>query len=179
MSVLRRVIKIETIIKQLNEFIKRIQCDVELEFLDTNIEENNIAVLSFDKKIISIYIIDLFNEYQSLKPNCTIQEYFEIILCHELGHFKDEEHFDKYNLILSLQSKLKSEKSPVEMIKLYDTIVEVRISLEISDYKLGRKYLSKHLLQIYDDKNEVNIKSYKDAFKIGRADVLRQLKILR
>lgn len=128
---------------------------------------------------ISINIRKIINN--SRHELVEVSDYLEVIICHELGHAVDSiltsetlqniasirgSIYEILDILDSVQKNgelsLNIKKDLIDQVKLLE---ELEYPAEVRACNLGQRFVSNHLLKLYDEHSKKNLQAYKEDYK--------------
>ncbi|MED4051537.1 hypothetical protein [Priestia megaterium] len=117
----------------------------------------------------------------SQRERVEVSDYLEVIICHELGHAVDPELtmevlqkiasvreviYEKLEQLDDLQGgEHDFENIKQELLSQVEVLEELEYPAEERACEFGRVFVSKHLLEIYDEHSMRNLQTYKENYK--------------
>ncbi|MDF2922750.1 MAG: hypothetical protein K0R57_1664 [Paenibacillaceae bacterium] len=126
-------------------------------------DSNVLGACDKENNQIILYLDTIDQTYERGCMNINRQEYIELVFCHELGHFLDQEFSgmnDKKNLFNEKKNFLEKNLNDhyEELCEHLGSALNIFVKLEENAWKYGRELAPAALLGQYDQLNDNNIK---------------------
>lgn len=127
-------------------------------------DDSILAIYDKGKDSITFYINSIRVQFLQYNSRCSIEDFFEMVLCHELGH-RDDINLSSSNIYREslLRKFLPYHVAGLDIPDgLYDDVeeyIDISLRLEETAFKNGQSYISSNLREMYNQMNEHNIKS--------------------
>lgn len=146
------------------------EIDIEgLTFKQTN-KEFASMYLNITEKCI-YYNEDIIKEESNLY-DIDLDNYIEVILAHEIGHFLDKELIDKHEIKAKLISDVEEDCFDKGVPELLNQIRELNYAAEIRAWDIAGKLIRKELIETF---NKIQTMSLEDSLAIGKDEMELEL----
>ncbi|MBP1935017.1 hypothetical protein [Ammoniphilus resinae] len=142
-----------SVLEKAENFLRNFGIDipvVEMTQIDLGVARYDCLNNKFE---INLHII----EFEAEKMEMSLNDYIKILMCHEIGHYLDNNVVDRTNMYLQFLEDVKKGNHSYQAE--YD-MSQVICDSEIIAWENGRKFVPEELLEKYE---EMNIKNYDSA----------------
>lgn len=156
-----------TISKRIKSILDKNNLQINFKIQDSNPSEGKTAEFVVEDNCIYFYKDKIAVNFTPFQDKCTMEEYYEILLCHELGHIPDQALNHMYSLRKELKDQINSmlnSNNPLieDTMNLVEDLGDLIIKIEEAAWKNGNEYISSNLVECYDEMNRKNIEKTKE-----------------
>ena len=153
------------------------RCDCKINYTLENRKNDDTSSINAkydqDRNLIILYEKSILESCIYYSGDCLLEEYYELILCHEIGHRNDVNLRENNILRFKIIEEFKDYCSRKESLsaqeytradEIMEEYLKKTIDIETAAFENGKKYVSPHLYELYDKIQEKNIKNVEENF---------------